>query len=130
MRFADSPPNPWERSRAEGASGPAPFKPPSGRSTSDVVEASGTAKPDENVTVTERCVFLVFLVASRYFCCLRNSLMSVLQRAFSISFVHGISFVHEYLVFLQRAFSVQLVFVLELKYVCNKPLGMSICSNA
>ncbi|ONM21253.1 Peroxisomal membrane protein 13, partial [Zea mays] len=50
---ADSPPNPWERSRAEGASGPAPFKPPSAGSTSDVVEASGTAKPDENVTVTE-----------------------------------------------------------------------------
>jgi len=56
MHFAGSPPKPWERSGAEGTSGPAPFKPPSGGSTSDVVEASGTAKPGENVTATERNV--------------------------------------------------------------------------
>jgi peroxin-13 len=54
MCFAGSPPKPWERSGGEGASGPAPFKPPSGGSTSDVVEASGTAKPGENPTATER----------------------------------------------------------------------------
>ncbi|NP_001388328.1 Peroxisomal membrane protein 13 isoform 2 [Zea mays] len=47
------PPKPWERSGTEGTSGPAPFKPPSGGSTSDVVEASGTAKPSENVTAME-----------------------------------------------------------------------------
>ena len=56
MHFSGSPPKPWERSGAEGTSGPAPFKPPSGGSTSDVVEASGTAKPGENVTATERNV--------------------------------------------------------------------------
>lgn len=54
MRFAGSPPKPWERAGAEGTSGPAPFKPPSGGTTSDVVEASGTAKPGETVTATER----------------------------------------------------------------------------
>jgi peroxin-13 len=56
MCFAGSPPKPWERSGGEGASGPAPFKPPSGGSTSNVVEASGTAKPGENTTATERNV--------------------------------------------------------------------------
>ncbi|XP_062189479.1 peroxisomal membrane protein 13-like isoform X2 [Phragmites australis] len=54
--MSGSPPKPWERSGAEGTSGPAPFKPPSGGSTSDVVEASGTAKPGENITATERNV--------------------------------------------------------------------------
>ncbi|CAM8884031.1 unnamed protein product [Rhodiola kirilowii] len=39
---------PWER--AGGTSGPAPFKPPSPGSTSDVVEASGTARPGEIVS--------------------------------------------------------------------------------
>jgi peroxin-13 len=56
MCFAGSPSKPWERSGGEGASGPAPFKPPSGGSTSNVVEASGTAKPGENTTATERNV--------------------------------------------------------------------------
>ncbi|KAL9679461.1 hypothetical protein QQ045_017323 [Rhodiola kirilowii] len=41
------PPKPWEK--AGGTSGPAPFKPPSPGSTSDVVEASGTARPGEIV---------------------------------------------------------------------------------
>ncbi|RLN34285.1 hypothetical protein C2845_PM03G19990 [Panicum miliaceum] len=54
--MSGSPPKPWERSGGEGTSGPAPFKPPSGGSTSDVVEASGTAKPGENVTAAERNV--------------------------------------------------------------------------
>lgn len=51
---ADSspPPKPWERTG--GSSGPAPFKPPSAGSTSDVIEASGTAKPGEIVTNTDR----------------------------------------------------------------------------
>ncbi|KAK8967823.1 Peroxisomal membrane protein 13 [Platanthera guangdongensis] len=44
------PPKPWER--AGSASGPAPFKPPSPGSTSDIVEASGTAKPGEMVSNT------------------------------------------------------------------------------
>ncbi|XP_043719805.1 peroxisomal membrane protein 13-like isoform X7 [Telopea speciosissima] len=45
----NSPPlKPWER--AGTSSGPAPFKPPSPGSTSDVVEASGTAKPGEVVS--------------------------------------------------------------------------------
>lgn len=48
------PPKPWER--ATTSSGPAPFKPPSSGSTSDVVEASGTAKPGETVPTTERNV--------------------------------------------------------------------------
>ena len=56
MHSTGSPPKPWERSGGEGTSGPAPFKPPSGGSTSDVVEASGTAKPGENVTAAERNV--------------------------------------------------------------------------
>lgn len=48
------PPKPWER--ATTSSGPAPFKPPSSGSTSDVVEASGAAKPGEAVPSTERSV--------------------------------------------------------------------------
>ncbi|KAL5576223.1 hypothetical protein UlMin_017922 [Ulmus minor] len=46
------PPKPWER--AGSSSGPAPFKPPSAGSTSDVVEASGTAKPGEIVSTSNR----------------------------------------------------------------------------
>ncbi|PWA62249.1 hypothetical protein CTI12_AA364380 [Artemisia annua] len=42
-----APPKPWER--AGSSSGPAPFKPASAGSTSDVVEASGTARPGEIV---------------------------------------------------------------------------------
>jgi peroxin-13 len=49
---SNPPPKPWER--AGSSSGPAPFRPPSGGSTSDVVEASGTAKPGEIVTATDR----------------------------------------------------------------------------
>uniref|UniRef100_A0A453M017 Peroxin-13 n=1 Tax=Aegilops tauschii subsp. strangulata TaxID=200361 RepID=A0A453M017_AEGTS len=45
------PPKPWER--VGTSSGPAPFKPPSGGSTSDVVEASGTAKPGEVVSAAQ-----------------------------------------------------------------------------
>ncbi|XP_011011867.1 PREDICTED: peroxisomal membrane protein 13-like [Populus euphratica] len=41
------PPKPWEQ--AGGSSGATPFKPPSAGSTSDVVEASGTARPGEIV---------------------------------------------------------------------------------
>lgn len=48
------PPKPWER--AGSSSGPAPFKPPSGGSTSDVVESSGTAKPGEIVTGSDKNV--------------------------------------------------------------------------
>lgn len=48
------PPKPWER--AGGSSGPAPFKPPSSGSTSDIVEASGTARPGEIVSTTDRTV--------------------------------------------------------------------------
>ncbi|RZR81931.1 hypothetical protein BHM03_00008241, partial [Ensete ventricosum] len=48
------PPKPWER--AGTTSGPAPFKPPSSGSTSDVVEASGTAKPGEIVPTADRNV--------------------------------------------------------------------------
>lgn len=46
------PPKPWER--AGSSSGPAPFKPPSTGSTSDVVESSGTAKPGEIVSTSPR----------------------------------------------------------------------------
>eukprot|EP00262_Sarcandra_glabra_P008424 TRINITY_DN2194_c1_g1_i1.p1 TRINITY_DN2194_c1_g1~~TRINITY_DN2194_c1_g1_i1.p1 ORF type:complete len:291 (+),score=59.27 TRINITY_DN2194_c1_g1_i1:410-1282(+) len=46
------PPKPWEQSGAP--SGSAPFKPPTPGSTSDVVEASGTAKPGEIVSNAER----------------------------------------------------------------------------
>lgn len=49
---SNPPPKPWER--AGSSSGPAPFRPPSGGSTSDVVEASGTAKPGEIVTTADR----------------------------------------------------------------------------
>nr|AFK39269.1 unknown [Medicago truncatula] len=49
---SNPPPKPWER--AGSSSGPAPFRPPSGGSTSDVVEASGTAKPGEIVTAADR----------------------------------------------------------------------------
>lgn len=48
------PPKPWEL--AGTTSGPAPFKPPSSGSTSDVVEASGTAKPGEIVPTADRNV--------------------------------------------------------------------------
>ncbi|XP_022145867.1 peroxisomal membrane protein 13 [Momordica charantia] len=46
------PPKPWER--VGGSSGPAPFRPPSAGNTSDVVEASGTAKPGEIVSGSDR----------------------------------------------------------------------------
>ncbi|XP_021774879.1 peroxisomal membrane protein 13-like isoform X1 [Chenopodium quinoa] len=46
------PPKPWERSGS--SSGPAPFRPPSAGATSDVVEASGTAKPGEIVSTSDR----------------------------------------------------------------------------
>lgn len=45
------PPKPWER--AGSSSGGAPFKPPSPGSTSDVVEASGTARPGEIVSTND-----------------------------------------------------------------------------
>ncbi|XP_050206702.1 peroxisomal membrane protein 13 [Mercurialis annua] len=48
-----SPAKPWERSGAS-SSGPTPFKPPSPGSTSDVVEASGTAAPGEIVSSANR----------------------------------------------------------------------------
>uniref|UniRef100_A0A0E0P281 Peroxin-13 n=1 Tax=Oryza rufipogon TaxID=4529 RepID=A0A0E0P281_ORYRU len=51
MAGSNPPPKPWER--AGTSSGPAPFKPPSGGSTSDIVEASGTAKPGEVVSAAE-----------------------------------------------------------------------------
>ena len=53
MCFAGNspPPKPWER--VGTPSGPAPFKPPSGGTTSDIVEASGTAKPGEVVSPAE-----------------------------------------------------------------------------
>jgi peroxin-13 len=46
------PPKPWERSGS--SSGPAPFNPPSAGSTSDVVEASGTARPGEIVSSADK----------------------------------------------------------------------------
>ncbi|GLT94301.1 hypothetical protein SLE2022_120480 [Rubroshorea leprosula] len=46
-----SPPKPWEQSGT--STGPTPFKPPSPGSTSDVVEASGTAKPGEIVSTND-----------------------------------------------------------------------------
>ncbi|KAI4334624.1 hypothetical protein L6164_019289 [Bauhinia variegata] len=46
------PPKPWER--AGSSSGAAPFKPPSAGSTSDVVEASRTAKPGEIVSSSDK----------------------------------------------------------------------------
>ncbi|TXG55644.1 hypothetical protein EZV62_020900 [Acer yangbiense] len=50
---ASGPPRkPWETTGT--SSGPTPFKPPSGGSTSDVVEASGTARPGEIVSAADR----------------------------------------------------------------------------
>ena len=49
------PPKPWERA-GTSSSGPAPFKPPSAGSTSDIVEASGTAKPGEIVSTSNTAV--------------------------------------------------------------------------
>ncbi|KAL9453953.1 hypothetical protein AB3S75_009540 [Citrus x aurantiifolia] len=49
---AGPPAKPWER--ADTSSGPTPFKPPSSGSTSDVVEASGTARPGEIVSTADR----------------------------------------------------------------------------
>lgn len=46
------PPKPWER--AASSSAPAPFKPPSAGSTSDVVESSGTARCGEIVSGSDR----------------------------------------------------------------------------
>lgn len=46
------PSKPWER--AGTSSGPVPFRPQSSGRTSEVVEASGTAKPGEVVTGSER----------------------------------------------------------------------------
>ncbi|KAK4285526.1 hypothetical protein QN277_002215 [Acacia crassicarpa] len=46
------PPKPWEH--AGSSSGPAPFRPPSAGNTSDVVESSGTAKPGEIVSSSDR----------------------------------------------------------------------------
>ncbi|WMV32005.1 hypothetical protein MTR67_025390 [Solanum verrucosum] len=51
-RSSSPPPKPWER--AGSSSSPAPFKPPSAGSTSDVVEASGTARPGEIVSTANR----------------------------------------------------------------------------
>lgn len=47
-----SPPKPWEQAGVSSGSGP--FKPPSPGSTSDVVEASGTARPGEVVANADR----------------------------------------------------------------------------
>ncbi|XP_022728145.1 peroxisomal membrane protein 13-like [Durio zibethinus] len=47
-----SPPKPWEQ--AGGSAGSGPFKPPSAGSTSDVVEAAGTARPGEIVSTADR----------------------------------------------------------------------------
>lgn len=49
---SNPPPKPWER--VGGSSGSAPFRPPSAGNTSDVVEASGTAKPGEIVSSSDR----------------------------------------------------------------------------
>ncbi|XP_027107380.2 peroxisomal membrane protein 13 isoform X1 [Coffea arabica] len=49
---SNPPAKPWER--AGSSSGPAPFKPPSAGSTSDVVEASGTGRPGEIVSTADR----------------------------------------------------------------------------
>ncbi|RDX76154.1 Protein NLP8, partial [Mucuna pruriens] len=46
------PPKPWEQ--AGSSSGSAPFRPASAGNTSDVVEASGTAKPGEIVSSSDR----------------------------------------------------------------------------
>ncbi|KAG6537901.1 hypothetical protein ZIOFF_003004 [Zingiber officinale] len=52
LQVGAPPPKPWER--AGDSSSPAPFKPPSSGNTSDVVEASGTAKPGEIVPTVDR----------------------------------------------------------------------------
>ncbi|KAL2548315.1 peroxisomal membrane protein 13-like [Forsythia ovata] len=52
MVGSNPPQKPWEKAGA--FSGPAPFKPPSAGSTSDVVEASGTVKPGEVVSTGDR----------------------------------------------------------------------------
>ncbi|KAF5746214.1 hypothetical protein HS088_TW06G00403 [Tripterygium wilfordii] len=49
-RAGNPPPKPWETAATTSGSGP--FKPPSPGSTSDVVEASGTARPGEIVPPT------------------------------------------------------------------------------
>ncbi|GLT91625.1 hypothetical protein SLE2022_095030 [Rubroshorea leprosula] len=48
------PPKPWQQGGA--ASGPSPFKPPSAGSTSEIVEASGTARPGEVVSTSNATV--------------------------------------------------------------------------
>ncbi|RDY12664.1 Protein NLP8, partial [Mucuna pruriens] len=52
-RGSNTPPKPWEKAPTP-ASGAAPFKPPSAGSTSDVVEASGTARPGEIVSASDK----------------------------------------------------------------------------
>ncbi|KAL8254819.1 hypothetical protein R6Q59_033040 [Mikania micrantha] len=50
------PPKPWERAGGTSSGpgpGPGPFKPPSAGSTSDVVEASGTARPGEIIPTND-----------------------------------------------------------------------------
>lgn len=54
---SNPPVKPWER--AGSSTGPAPFKPASPGSTSDAVEASGTAKPGEIVSSSDRNVAAV-----------------------------------------------------------------------
>ena len=49
---SNPPPKPWEQ--VGGSSGPAPFKPPSAGNTSEVVEASGTARPGEILSSSDR----------------------------------------------------------------------------
>ncbi|KAJ3669978.1 hypothetical protein LUZ60_010302 [Juncus effusus] len=48
------PPKPWERAGSQSQSGPTPFRPPSAGNTSEIVEASGTAKPGEVVPAVNR----------------------------------------------------------------------------
>ncbi|KAG8642074.1 hypothetical protein MANES_12G057905v8, partial [Manihot esculenta] len=50
---SNAPAKPWERA-GTSSSGPTPFKPSSPGSTSDVVEASGTAKPGEIVPAVNK----------------------------------------------------------------------------
>ncbi|KAJ9176714.1 hypothetical protein P3X46_011996 [Hevea brasiliensis] len=50
---SNAPAKPWERA-GTSSSGPTPFKPSSPGSTSDVVEASGTAKPGEMVPAVNK----------------------------------------------------------------------------
>ncbi|MQL73844.1 hypothetical protein Taro_006225 [Colocasia esculenta] len=51
VQLSSLPKKPWEQAGA--SSGPTPFNPPSAGSTSEVVEASGTARPGEFVSGTE-----------------------------------------------------------------------------